>query len=171
VGWPARGMVRTSTSPLLRSGTCFATRDAVPSGSWGGQRLRMADFVTGREPTGGAIPPEGVHVSSNPSAGPGLSVESASRAPSSCFCSQGSALRDAAAEGGLSGGSVGAMDAGGRGMPPGAAWGREGVAKLLLLGGSGVTNPLPSTISKISDLGGRIANWLRRVASCRQGHG
>ena len=87
-------------------------------------------------------------LSSSPSAGPGLLDESVPGAPSSCFCSRGSALRDAAAEGGLSGGSVGcgAVDAGGRGMPIGAAWGREGVAKSQLPGGSGVTNPLPSTI-------------------------
>ena len=37
------------------------------------------------------------------------------------------------------------VDAGGRGMPLGAAWGREGVVRSLVLGGSGVTNPLPST--------------------------
>jgi hypothetical protein len=89
-----------------------------------------------------------VHVASSPSARPGLSVGSGRGAPSSCFSSLGSAVRGADTEGGLSGVGVGcgAVDAGGREMPLGAAWGREGVAKSLPLGGSGASNPLPSTI-------------------------
>ena len=82
------------------------------------------------------------------------------RAPSSCFCPRGSAVRGADSEGGLSGDGVGcgAVDAGGRGMPLGAAWGRGGVAKSLVLGGAGATNPLPSTTFRIKFLRLTIAD-------------
>jgi hypothetical protein len=35
---------------------------AVVSGSWGGQRPRLGDYVTGMGPTPGRPLPEGVHV-------------------------------------------------------------------------------------------------------------